>query len=77
MFYLEVILYRTIELNRTGSLPQTGNLKPNLKANPRLFTHVKRAQSVNHDMKTRVWGSLSEGSIPVLFISMYITQFSR
>ena len=67
-------------MNITGTLPPTGNLKPKLKTSPSLFTHAKSAQSVNHDINTRVWGSrfgfkkkigsLSEGSVPVLFISM-------
>jgi hypothetical protein len=43
-----------IEMNITGTPPPTGNLKPNLKASPRLFTHAKSAQSVNHDINTRV-----------------------
>ena len=74
---------RIIEMNRTGTLPPTGNLKPNLKASPSLFTHAKSAQSVNHDINTRVWGSrfgfkkkigsLSEGCVPVIFISMVRT----
>ena len=71
-------------MNITGTLPSTGNLKPNLKTSPSLFTHAKSAQSVNHDINTRVWGSrfgfkkkmgsLSEGSVPVLFISMVRTK---
>jgi hypothetical protein len=70
-------------MNITGTLPPTGNLKPNLKTSPSLFTHAKSAQSVNPDINTRVWGSrfgfkkkrgsLSEGSVPVLFISMVRT----
>jgi hypothetical protein len=70
-------------MNITGTVPSTRNLKPNLKASPSLFTHAKSAQSVNHDINTRVWGSrfgfkkkmgsLSEGSVPVLFISMVRT----
>ena len=70
---------RTIETNITGTLPPTGNLKP--KKN--LKTHAKSAQSVNHDINTRAWGSrfgfkkkidsLSEGSVPVLFILMVRT----
>ena len=66
-------------MNITGRLPApTVNLKPNLKASLSLFTHAKSAQSVNHNINTRVWGSdfgfkkkigsLSEGSIPVIFI---------
>jgi hypothetical protein len=76
---------RIIEMNITGTLPPTGNLKPNLKTSASLFTHAKSAQSVNHDINTRVWGSrfdgfkkkidsLSEGSVPVLFISMVRTK---
>ena len=71
-------------MNITGTLPSTRNLKPNLKTSPSLFTHAKSAQSVNHDINTRVWGSrfgfkkkrgsLSEGSVPVLFNSMVRTK---
>ena len=71
-------------MNITGTLPSTINLKPNLKTSPSLFTHAKSAQSANHDINTRVWGSrfgfkkkidsLSEGSVPVLFISMVRTK---
>jgi hypothetical protein len=70
-------------MNITGTVPSTRNLKPNLKASPSLFTHAKSAQSVNYDINTRAWGSrfgfkkrigsLSEGSVPVLFISMVRT----
>jgi hypothetical protein len=75
------VTVRTIEMNITGMLTPTGNLKPNLKTSPSLFTHAKSAQSVNHDINTRLWrfgfkkkiGSLSEGSIPVVFISMVRT----
>ena len=68
-----------IEMNRTGTLPPTGNMKPNLKASPSLFTHAKNAQSLIHVINTWVWGQiwfqekdrqLSEGSTPVIFISM-------
>jgi hypothetical protein len=81
----------TIELNRTGTLPPTRNLKPNLKASPKRFTHAKSAQSVNHDINTRDLtsrhtcleikfgfkkkiGSLSEGDVSVIIISMADTS---
>ena len=54
-----------IEMNITGTLPPTGNLKPNLKASPRLFTHAKSTQLVNHDVNSR-----DVTRVPVIFISM-------
>jgi hypothetical protein len=54
-------------------------MKPNLKASPSLFTHAKNARSLIHVINTWVWGQiwfqekdrqLSEGSTPVIFISM-------
>jgi hypothetical protein len=41
-------------MNISGTLPPTGNLTPNSKASPSLSTHAKSAQSVNHDINTRV-----------------------
>ena len=54
-----------IEMNITGTLPPTGNLKPNLKASPRLFTHAKSTRLVNHDVNSR-----DVTRVPVIFISM-------
>jgi hypothetical protein len=67
-----------IEMNITGTLPPTGILKPNLKTTPSLFMHEKSAQSVNHHINTQFFtsdfgcknniGSISEGSVPVIFL---------
>jgi hypothetical protein len=73
-------------MNITETLHSTGHLKPNVKASPSLFTHANSVQSVNdinaRDLTSRhacrevrfgfkkKIGSLSEGSFPVIFISM-------
>jgi hypothetical protein len=80
------IIYRpAANRNGDRSCPPIGDLKPNLKASPSLFMHAKSAHSVNRNINTHVltpcvsggqiWlhekiGSLSEGRISVIFISM-------
>jgi hypothetical protein len=58
-------------MNVTGTLPPTENLKPNLKASPSLFTHTKSTQSVNRDIKIRLFDLAQEkGNVPVIFVSI-------
>jgi hypothetical protein len=56
-------------MNITGTLPPTGILKPNLKTSPTLFMHAKSAQDFTSDFdcKNNI-GSISEGSVPVIFL---------
>jgi hypothetical protein len=72
-----MIVYRYIDWTEYNwNATSNRKFEANLKASPSLFTHMKRAQSVNYDMNTRVWGSifgfkkkissLSEGSVPVI-----------
>jgi hypothetical protein len=62
-----------IQLNTTGTLPPTGILKPNLKANHDINTRVLTSRhaclEVRFGFKEKI-GSLSQGSVPVIFISM-------
>ena len=60
----------SIEMNIIGTLPQTGNLKPNWKISPSLFTCVDTPVWGSRFAFKKKIGNLSEGSVPVIFISM-------